>query len=474
MARTKKAAARRAVAKQVVGISRANSKGKKKGIAQDNQPSATKAVKNLEQRQKQQAKELRRGAKLQRRKHANRQHRNGEIEWGVPPPSNLVAKLELPKSKYHSYFEFMENTERKEKKLEFEVTNKKEPYPGYKFVPIGDPLMTTKCKELSREQGAMIFIVSATTEKMSKISDHVHRIGYHFREYIVDEARKLVGETNVSDDTAPIPKTQEEINQQADAALRDLFPRIPNTDRQMILDHAFRLGAVFNGAPVVGLQPDIPLSRRVQLAVLAHIRHTHTRYDLLLRETSWENARKVVEPVCLDFIIKWRGDEETGRDQIDEILREVVVISDSEDSDDDSSDDEIDDDDDDDDDESSEEEETSSTESELIEISEPESHMQLRQKPEPLLPTHQPAAALPAYQKTSGHNVHTEKQRGFRRYQTAWEQAVSRRNHGSTVFDEGSSNNNFAGDSQNRPTATQGMHASSQLRYAEPTYGTNQ
>ena len=71
------------------------------------------------------------------------------------------------------------------------------------------------------------------------------------------------------------------------------------------------------------------LSRRVQLAVLAHIRHTHTRYDNLLKETSWQNARRVVEPLCLDILVKWRGDEETGRDQLDEILREVVVISDS-------------------------------------------------------------------------------------------------------------------------------------------------
>jgi len=125
-------------------------------------------------------------------------------------------------------------------------------------------------------------------------------------------------------------------------------------------------GNVFNGAPVVGLQADIPLSRRVQLAVLAHIRHTHTRYDLLLRETSWENARKVVEPICLDFIIKWRGDEETGRDQISEILREIVVISDSEDSSDDSLDD--DDDDDDDNDDSSDDGEVSSTGSDLIDL----------------------------------------------------------------------------------------------------------
>lgn len=81
---------------------------------------------------------------------------------------------------------------------------------------------------------------------------------------------------------------------------------------------------------MVGLSKDISLSRRVQLAVLAHIRHRHTRYDALLRETTWQHARKTVEAVCLDMIVKWRGDEENGRDTLDSILREVVVISDSE------------------------------------------------------------------------------------------------------------------------------------------------
>lgn len=95
------------------------------------------------------------------------------------------------------------------------------------------------------------------------------------------------------------------------------------------------------GKPLVGVNPEISLSRRAQLSVIAHIRHEYTRYDQLLRETSYANARKVVAPLCLDYILKWRGDEETGRDQLDEILREVVVISDTE------SDDENDDEDDD-------------------------------------------------------------------------------------------------------------------------------
>lgn len=92
--------------------------------------------------------------------------------------------------------------------------------------------------------------------------------------------------------------------------------------------------------------------------MLAHIRHKFTRYDELLTETNYASARKAVEPECLKKLIQWRGDEETGRDQLDEILREVVVISDSED-DSDADDGDAEDDDDDGDDE--EEEDSEST-----------------------------------------------------------------------------------------------------------------
>merc|ERR1711964_624146 len=67
--------------------------------------------------------------------------------------------------------------------------------------------------------GAMIFIVSSHTQKEdnTKISEHVHRTGYYFRESIVDQAREIVGETVISKPTIlpntvePIPESQEEI-----------------------------------------------------------------------------------------------------------------------------------------------------------------------------------------------------------------------------------------------------------------------
>lgn len=58
------------------------------------------------------------------------------------------------------------------------------------------------------------------------------------------ESTELTGldipRTSSANKPDPIPESQEEINKQADAAIRDLFPRIPNTDREMIVRHAFQ------------------------------------------------------------------------------------------------------------------------------------------------------------------------------------------------------------------------------------------
>ena len=173
---------------------------------------------------------------------------------------------------------------------------------------------------------------------------------------------------------------------------------------------------------MVGLADDVPLSRRVQLAVLAHIRHTHTRYDLLLRETEWMNARKVVEPICLDIIVKWRGDEETGRDQLEEILREVVVITDSEgeeesnaeegdSSEEDSSEDE---------DDEEEGESASDSSVSLPSIRLPNSCDQRRPDE-------------PHSQASNGN----QSQRGFQRYRAAWDQALVRQQENPMISEAG-------------------------------------
>ena len=150
------------------------------------------------------------------------------------------------------------------------------------------------------------------------------------------------------------------------------------------------------------------------------------------------NARKAVEPVCLDVLVKWRGDEETGRDQMDEILREVVIITDSE-ADDDSSDE----------DDSSEEEGEVSSASSAEAPSLPDSRNQRRPAmPRPSSPGPRPmvCSADPgdvadrisfssrtlAKGKTKVHND-KKAQRGFKRYQAAWDEALHRRQDPSHV-----------------------------------------
>lgn len=198
----------------------------------------------------------------------------------------LKARPDVPtiNMKHRSYYEIVENEDKK-KKLEVKETNDPRPPPGFEFVPMGNPDLTQACKDISREKDAMVLIVTAGTVK-NALSQQIHRLGHHIRQTIVDQARKEIMDSEDESDQGsrpppgvpePIPESQREINEQADKALRDLFPRIPHTDRRIIIEHSFRKGLNRKGEPPVGLARDIPLYRRVQLAVLAHIRHTHTR-----------------------------------------------------------------------------------------------------------------------------------------------------------------------------------------------------
>jgi hypothetical protein len=91
---------------------------------------------------------------------AEKHRRNERSSRLDPAASGLVAKPAAPKTKYRSYFEFVQNKDKKKKKLEYTITTNTVPPPGYEYVPVGDPELTSACKELSREKDAMIFMVS--------------------------------------------------------------------------------------------------------------------------------------------------------------------------------------------------------------------------------------------------------------------------------------------------------------------------
>jgi len=197
-----------------------------------------------------------------------------------------------------------------------------------------------------------------------KLSHHVHRIGYHFLSSVVEDACQALGYHAYKDTfitTEELRQRQhnsivskafakqglnydrvtgnEETPEQVRAAIKEMFPKIPQHDLDEIVTRAWEAGS-----DRVGSATDVPLSRRVQLATLARIRHTYTDYDALLRAFGdWRGTRQQVEPICVQKMIEWRGEFGGDDEGLEEIIRETIVIDDDDDDeegggDDDSSD----------------------------------------------------------------------------------------------------------------------------------------
>jgi hypothetical protein len=119
----------------------------------------------------------------------------------------------------------------------------------------------------------------------------------------------------------------EETPEQVRAAIKEMFPKIPQHDLDEIVTRAWEAGT-----DRVGGAKDIPLSRRAQLATLARIRHTYTDYDALLRAFGdWRGTRQQVEPICVQKMIEWRGETDGDDEGLEEIIRETIVIDDDDD-----------------------------------------------------------------------------------------------------------------------------------------------
>lgn len=249
----------------------------------------------------------------------------------------------------------MESVTQEKKKLRSVISFEAKAPPGYTFIPAGNPKFTNACKEVCRKDGLKVFTVSTTPhQRTHNLSQQVHRIGYHFPSVVVAticmERGLFLSSTGKVMPYRQLPSqgsahqlmrgrradsevSQNTINVEARDAIKDLFPNIPEKDLKQIIKTAFQ-----KGKRKVGTAVELPLARRAQLAVVAHIRHIYTNYDRLLRITSFQDARKAVEEPCLAKLVQWRGDDESGETVLEDVFREVIVISDDEDDENDSED----------------------------------------------------------------------------------------------------------------------------------------
>ncbi|KAI7604874.1 hypothetical protein KC319_g21818, partial [Hortaea werneckii] len=178
----------------------------------------------------------------------------------------------------------------KKRKLDIH-TSFRDPPPGYVSLPVGTPELAERCKELSRQRGLPVSLVnskptSKDAENPQKISHHIHRVGYHFRAEVVEDAceqlkytvydGKFMKESDLPARSQGLHSTllkygidpaavnqfdNSESPDKVGAAIKELFPRIPDQDLNEIVHHAWE-----EGTRRVGTISTLELPRRVQLA----------------------------------------------------------------------------------------------------------------------------------------------------------------------------------------------------------------
>ena len=185
-----------------------------------------------------------------------------------------------------------------------------------------------------------------------KVSHHIHRIGYHFKSEIVDDASQELGYVYyrgkfIKEDVMQAQRSKgrlknimakyglsiqdndaRETPEQVSAYIKELFPRIPQEDLDKIVQHAWE-----EGSKRVGTNENMNLANRVQLAVTARIRHAYTDYDRLLKAFEWKDARHEVEAECVKKLKEWRGEDGNDDDDkgFEETMRDVIVLDDDDD-----------------------------------------------------------------------------------------------------------------------------------------------
>ncbi|EUC46219.1 hypothetical protein COCMIDRAFT_93494 [Bipolaris oryzae ATCC 44560] len=161
---------------------------------------------------------------------------------------------------------------------------------AYGFLPKGNRYKTLHCRKLTHNAARPLYIVF---EKKKQIGLRAPLAILHT---VHKQAKQTLptrrAATNRRDAT-DIAKASAEVEKQ--------FPQMPRGEHETVLKHGFK-----KHSGRVGRTNSIPLSRKVLLAVIAHVRHKHTKYDALLHQgIDREDARKSTRKDIERLLKKW-------------------------------------------------------------------------------------------------------------------------------------------------------------------------
>lgn len=151
---------------------------------------------------------------------------------------------------------------------------------GYGFLPKGIRYKTLHCRKLTRGVGKTLYIVVDAKKR---------QLGLRVPSFILHQVHRQAKET-LSARRAAVEKRDTTFIEAAANELGEQFSKIPEQEKTLVLKHGFR-----KHSGRVGRTGTIPLPRKILLAVIAHVRHRHTKYDsMLARGMERIAARKVV------------------------------------------------------------------------------------------------------------------------------------------------------------------------------------
>ncbi|MGD0225073.1 MAG: DUF2293 domain-containing protein [Terriglobia bacterium] len=176
------------------------------------------------------------------------------------------------------------------------------------YLPRGDATLTRRARKYSK--------LSAVVVRFSRARRRYERQGA----LVEEEALRKAEEECLSDadarargrERAAVRRVDEDekVATQLAAKILDLFPRCPPEEARTIAEHAAQRGSGRIGRTASGRRLE---EESVRLAVIASVRHRHTRYDEILMESAdraW--ARAQVRGDINEILSAWGGKGETA------------------------------------------------------------------------------------------------------------------------------------------------------------------
>jgi hypothetical protein len=166
---------------------------------------------------------------------------------------------------------------------------------AYGFLPKGDRYKTLHCRKLTREANKQLYVVV----------DKKIQIGLRVPTMILHTVHAQAKQTLTTRRAAVAKKDDADVANAA-AEITKQFPKIPDSEKEAVLKHGFK-----KHSGRVGRTSNLSLSQKVLFAISAHVRHTHTEYDALLRsrrirsEKARKDARKATRKKTENVLRGW-------------------------------------------------------------------------------------------------------------------------------------------------------------------------